>query len=154
MLTGSMGRPGERLPQFPEPTHGPGRRPYVTIYSAISGIPADAPDHDIQGAAFPPGFEKSPFDANTLAKTITCGGGENYHPSGLRRYTNRELASLQTFPVTYQFASNMKKQVGNAVPPKLAEALYRAIIGSLRQTDAEELRMARQDQERNVIVLN
>lgn len=154
MLTRSTSRPGERLPQFPEPTHGPGRQPYATISSAISGIPPDAPDHDVMAAVFSPGFEKPPFDANTLAKTITCGGGENYHPSGLRRYTNREFASLQTFPVTYQFASNMKKQVGNAVPPKLAEALYRAIIESLCQTDAEELRMAQHDQKRNVIILD
>ena len=73
---------------------------------------------------------------HTLAKTITCGGGENYHPSGLRGFTTREFASLQTFPVSHQFWKvETRKQIGNAVPPMLARALYREIIKSLEKTD-------------------
>ncbi|CRG86309.1 DNA (cytosine-5-)-methyltransferase [Talaromyces islandicus] len=132
--------PGEKLPQFPAPTHGPGLQPYVTIAQAIRGIPRNAPDHSLFGTAFQNGLTKPPYDENTQAKTITTGGGEkNYHPSGLRRFTIRELARLQTFPDQYPFSSAYaKKQIGNAVPPRLAEAMYRAAIQSLQETDERE----------------
>ncbi|PYI10729.1 C-5 cytosine methyltransferase DmtA [Aspergillus sclerotiicarbonarius CBS 121057] len=142
--------PGEKLPPFPKPTHGhpsSGLINYNTIGQAISRIPEGAQDHDVEYA-----FERkrnarrrAPFDANQQARTVTCGGGENnYHPSGERGFTNREFACLQTFPVRYRFgAREVRKQIGNAVPPKLAEAMYRAIKESLRQTDEKEMRAAR-----------
>lgn len=41
----------------------------------------------------------------------------------------------------FQFHNrNVKKQIGNAVPPRLAQVIYEAIIESLRETDARELR--------------
>lgn len=49
-----------------------------------------------------------------------------------RRLSRRELASLQTFPVDYQFPGTLRasqKQIGNAVPSALAEVLARAIRG-------------------------
>ena len=48
------------------------------------------------------------------------------HPSGLRRMTCRELATIQSFPLDYQFVggiSSVCRQIGNAVPPKLAKAV-------------------------------
>lgn len=93
---------------------------------------------------------KAPFDPNTWAKTITCSGGEgNYHPSGQRSYTNREYACLQTFPMDYRFfAKGVVKQIGNAVPPRLSQTIYRAIVQSLRETDREELQAREQAEER------
>lgn len=72
--------------------------------------------------------------------TMTTGGGENnYHPSGKRGYTNREFACLQTFDVGHRFGKHeVRKQIGNAVPPVLAKAVYREIIKSLRRTDSAE----------------
>ncbi|RAL02683.1 DNA cytosine methyltransferase [Aspergillus ibericus CBS 121593] len=139
--------PGERLPPFPNPTHGhpcSGLIDYTTIGQTISRIPAGAQDHDVEGALDRNARRRAPFDANQQARTITCGGGEkNYHPSGERGFTNREFACLQTFPMRYRFgARQVRRQIGNAVPPKLAEALYRAIQESLRQTDEEEVRAA------------
>lgn len=133
-------RPGEKLPSFPAPTHGPDALPYVTIKDAISNIPRLADNHDPENIAFQDGRTRVPYDENTLAKTITCGGGEgNYHPSGLRPFTIRELACLQTFPVQYRFpTAYAKKQVGNSVPPRLAEVIYRAAIKSLQVTDEKE----------------
>jgi DNA (cytosine-5)-methyltransferase 1 len=138
-------RPGEMLPSFPSPTHGElgsGLLPFYTIYDAISDIPAGTNDHDVHNALRRGALNlRPPFSPHTLARTITCGGGEgNYHPSGLRSYTNRELACLQTFPLTYQFTGKgARKQIVNAVPPQLSKALYQSIIQSLRETDEREL---------------
>lgn len=134
-------RPGESLPSFPPATHGPGLRPYVTIKDVIENIPRGTDNHDPENTAFADGITKVPYDENSLAKTITCGGGErNYHPSGLRPFTIRELASLQTFPTQYIFpTSYAKKQIGNSVPPRLAEVIYREAVRSLQQTDEKEL---------------
>ena len=71
---------------------------------------------------------------------MTCKVGDNYHPSGKRNYTIRELASLQTFPIIHSFAgargvTAARHQIGNAVPPVLARALFRTIVRSLKESD-------------------
>lgn len=101
----------------------------------ISSIPTNAENHDLHSMRrFDP--PKRPYHPTKLAKTITCGGGENYHPSGERSFTTREFACLQTFPNDYQFGKvEIRKQIGNAVPPMLAQALYREIKKSLEKTD-------------------
>jgi DNA (cytosine-5)-methyltransferase 1 len=85
---------------------------------------------------------RQPYNPHQPARTLTCNGGEaNYHPSGKRTFTCREVACLQTFPVDFEFSkSNIRRQIGNAVPPKFAEAVFREIRRSLRETDAKELR--------------
>ena len=50
-----------------------------------------------------------------------------------RMLTARELADATGFPHDYQFAgtdTDAKKQIGNAVPPPLAEALYKAVLAA------------------------
>lgn len=86
-------------------------------------------------------MHRQSFSSENLAKTITCGGGEfNYHPSGKRPYTDREMAALQTFPPDYKFAGvYTRKQIGNAVPPLFAKAIYGEVVRSLRETDQAEL---------------
>lgn len=137
--------PGEKLPAFPEPTHGdnqtPDLKPLATINGAISNIPASAPNHD-QSIRFD-GGARAPFSGDTQAKTVTTNAGQgNYHPSGTRPYTLRELAKLQTFPLYHSFAgargiTETRRQIGNAVPPLLARAMFRAIIKSLKESDRE-----------------
>ena len=141
--------PGEALPRFPKATHGlpgSGLREFETINSIISRILSGALDHDVQ-AALDRGLRNGirlPFDPNQPARTVTCGGGDlNYHPSGRRGFTNREFACLQTFPMRYRFGPReIRKQIGNAVPPILAKAIYRDILRSLRKTDQKEYEMA------------
>ena len=53
------------------------------------------------------------------------------HPDQPRSITLREGALLQTFPIDYKFLGTkveIAKQIGNAVPPKLAKKLGQSII--------------------------
>lgn len=63
------------------------------------------------------------------------------HPSNLRRFTVRELACLQTFPDRHRFfglVGQQRRQVGNAVPPLMAEALLRQVRAAMRESDARD----------------
>ena len=56
------------------------------------------------------------------------------HPAKSRSLSVREAARLQTFPDDFKFygtKDSQFQQVGNAVPPLLAEALAKAIIDLL-----------------------
>lgn len=60
----------------------------------------------------------------TRCTTPSCG--RFVHPTEDRGLTLREAALFQTFPLGYTFEGNygdIERQIGNAVPPKLAEAL-------------------------------
>lgn len=66
-------------------------------------------------------------------RCISYSNGRFGHPEQDRAISLREAALLQTFPFDYIFTGSMiskAKQIGNAVPPKMAEALGRAIISS------------------------
>lgn len=68
------------------------------------------------------------------------GAGRFGHPEQHRSISPREAAILQGFPDTYRFAPDGEKaaittigrQIGNAVPPPLAEAIGRAFLNSRR----------------------
>ena len=133
--------PGELLPEFPEPTHAKapqasGLKPWATINEAIAGIPSGWPNHDKRKTRKRP---RPPFDGNTQAKCMTTSGGDNYHPSGLRNYTVREFACLQTFPMEHMWpvasATLLKQQIGNSVPPVYYAVLARKIVQTLKRTD-------------------
>ncbi|WP_341740252.1 DNA cytosine methyltransferase [Microcoleus sp. CAWBG640] len=58
-------------------------------------------------------------------------GGTHIHPYLNRVISAREMARLQTFPDSFIFEGSMKKamwQIGNAVPPRLAECIGLALI--------------------------
>lgn len=73
------------------------------------------------------------------APTLTAGfdsftRGRYGHPVANRPLTPREAARLQGFPDDYGFEGNraeLRRQIGNAVPPPLAWALGRAIAAAL-----------------------
>lgn len=61
---------------------------------------------------------------------------ERCHPSEVRPFTVRENARIQSFPDNWEFCGNMSsqyKQVGNAVPVKLAQAIGEEIYKTLDQ---------------------
>jgi DNA (cytosine-5)-methyltransferase 1 len=64
-------------------------------------------------------------------------------PTRLRRITVQEAAALQTFPPEWEFAGPrvaQYRQVGNAVPPELAEAVARSVCEVLQRRDRETAR--------------
>lgn len=83
------------------------------------------------------------LDPNKPSPTVTRSGYRDFiHPHLDRMLTVRELACLQTFPIYWVFTgvrldsySSKRKtqmtqfaQVGNAVPPVLAEAVAKSVM--------------------------
>ena len=83
------------------------------------------------------------LDPNKISPTITRSGYRDFiHPYENRMLTVRELATLQTFPLSWEFVgvrldsySSKRKttitqfgQVGNSVPPKLAKVIAKSIL--------------------------
>jgi DNA (cytosine-5)-methyltransferase 1 len=124
----------------------PGEAAWRTVRDAIGDLPDPENDpfsaamvlnHRFQpGARSYPGHTGSPLDEP--AKTLKAGvhgvpGGENMlvrPDGGLRYFTIRESARLQTFPDDFRFHgawSEAMRQLGNAVPVNLAEMIARDV---------------------------
>ena len=126
---------------------------WKTVRDALKEIPEpynkSINDHKLQnheyreGARSYPGHTGSPLDEP--AKTLKAGdhgvpGGENMlrHPNGKVRYfTVRESARIQTFPDDYVFTGSWTeamRQIGNAVPVKLAEIVGNSVKQHVENT--------------------
>lgn len=115
---------------------------YQTVRDAIAGLPDprtknNIPNHEFRDGARPyPGHTGSALDASKALKAGAHGvpGGENMiaFPDGsFRYYTAREAARVQTFPDDYVFNSawtEAMRQIGNAVPMRLAEVVGQSIV--------------------------
>jgi DNA (cytosine-5)-methyltransferase 1 len=125
--------------------------PWSTVRDAINGLPdpekepqSGVKNHVLNpGARSYPGHTGSPLDEP--AKTLKAGdhgvpGGENMLArvdGSVRYFTVREAARLQTFPEDYTFSgvwSEAMRQLGNAVPVRLAETVARSVAGTLLAT--------------------
>jgi DNA (cytosine-5)-methyltransferase 1 len=131
----------------------PAEAPWLTVRDAIADLPDPEfqpelalrafADHRFQpGARSYPGHTGSPMDEP--AKTLKAGvhgvpGGENMlrKPDGSVRYfTIRESARLQTFPdemILQGSWSETMRQLGNAVPTKLAHVVVQRVSEKLKQ---------------------
>ena len=121
---------------------------YSPIESAISDLPAYSPIPEINHewtrhskefmdriSKVPPGGSLYDTFADAFkrqypgvpAMTVKENhGGTHIHPHLNRVISAREMARLQTFPDSFIFEGPMKKamwQIGNAVPPRLAECI-------------------------------
>lgn len=122
-----------------------GEKPWATTRDALVGLPKAASceadsemNHwSISGARAYHGHSGSLLD--WPAKTIKAGvhgvpGGENTvieASGGLRYFTLRETARIQTFPDSHLFDGariHVTRQIGNAVPCQLAEALAKSLF--------------------------
>jgi DNA (cytosine-5)-methyltransferase 1 len=74
----------------------------------------------------------------TRCTTVACG--PFIHPTQDRPITLTEAAALQTFPTGYTFAGShgqVERQIGNAIPVKLAQGLGLAVARILEGTQAK-----------------
>ena len=74
--------------------------------------------------------------------TLTCSPGqkmtERCHPEEVRPFTVREYARIQSFPDSWKFVGSLSsqyRQVGNAVPVKLATAVAKEVFKSLMHSE-------------------
>lgn len=128
----------------------PVEKPWVTVRDALAGLgePNDEANHVFQhGARVYPGHTGSPLDQP--AKALKAGdhgvpGGENMmvcDDGSVRYFTTREAARLQGLPDTYHFPrswTESMRQLGNAVPTQLGEAIGRWMSGTLAAADNEQ----------------
>lgn len=82
---------------------------------------------------------------NEPSLTLTCAPAQNQtgrcHPEETRPLTVREYARIQTFPDKWEFCGSLMsqyKQIGNAVPVNLAEALGHSLISLLNRIEQGE----------------
>lgn len=121
---------------------------WQTTRDALKNLPDPevVRDHEISNHVFTPGARAYVGHTGSVldepSKTLKAGyhgvpGGENMFikdDGTLRYFTVRESARLQTFPDEYEFCgswSQTMRQLGNAVPVKLAEVVARSVAASL-----------------------
>lgn len=141
-----------------------GKKPWRTVRDGLEGLPKPGVrgtakgwlDHRLQaGARSYPGHTGSPLDEPS--KALKAGvhgvpGGENMmrFPDGsVRYYSTREAARIQTFPDRYALHgawTEAMRQIGNAVPVKLAETVMQSVVEHL-ELDAAK-RAAAEDRQR------
>lgn len=118
--------------QWPSPTHS--ERKWRTVRDVLPHVPYDAPAPTIVATEAKSIKEWTRTDAKPRrgVERISQGmGGSRFDPSP------QELALLQGYPRGYPFQGSrteQMRQVGNSVPPPLAEAVARQIALVLRRS--------------------
>ena len=128
---------------YPKETHSQhtvkGRRPWVGVGKALEKIPDPDIPHNLKNHGYSKyklrfnGYIGHRFiDPNAPAPTVTARGDDKggvvvlHHPNNARRMSCRELATVQGFPINYEFCgtrSSIYRQIANAVPPPLGKAV-------------------------------
>ena len=130
---------------FPKPTHDRDEKNGLPRWVGVGEALAKIPDPDRPNKLPNHIYSKyklnfngyighRPLNPAKPAPTVTARGDDRGgvvilpHPSNLRRMTGRELAAVQSFPLDFEFKgplSSVYRQIGNAVPPRLSEAIAR-----------------------------
>ena len=87
------------------------------------------------------------LDRKSPSPTIMTHRHSYYHPVEHRYLTQREAASLQSFPISFEFTGPLSaqwRQIGNAVPPLLGRAIGRCLSSMYKEAqDLDEKRVKR-----------
>jgi DNA (cytosine-5)-methyltransferase 1 len=97
-----------------------------------------------KGQSYESVYGRMKWDEPSPTMTTFCtgiGNGRFGHPEQDRAISLREAAILQSFPNDYKFVDkpanlkfgNTSKQIGNAVPPKLAEVIGESIVKHIKE---------------------
>jgi len=148
----------KRVAVLRERNFSDGRLPWLTVRDALQGLPNPRSDgretngflnHRFQpGAKAYVGHTGSPID--WPSKALKAGdhgvpGGENMvvqSDGSVRYFTVREAARIQGFPDGYVFHgswSETMRQLGNAVPVRLAQAVASSVAQKLLEADMATL---------------
>jgi len=120
-------------------------RPSAALAAGLRGVPdgcglrsAGAREETRPGGHW--GYRQGTFvaDPRRPARTVTASVSQDWVriDGGLRRLTERECAGLQGFPSAWTFVgtrSGRMRQVGNAVPARLAEVVGARIVDALQR---------------------
>lgn len=127
-------------------------KPWKTVRDAIFDLPAPQNNSafNFRNHEFRPGARSYTGHTGSIldepSKTIKAGahgvpGGENtvvLDDGSVRYYTVRESARIQTFPDDYLFFGSWTesmRQIGNAVPVKLAQMIGASVVTELRRSE-------------------
>jgi DNA (cytosine-5)-methyltransferase 1 len=160
---------------FPAPTHGAARAPYLTAWDACAIGANHLNDEvlDLRGRwadllpSIPPGKNYlwhtrrgdgvpifgwrtrywsflNKLDPDLPSPTIVANPSQSCGPFHWenRLLSTAELAAIQTFPSSYRFSgerASRQRQIGNAVPPLLAEHVGRSIRLALGHSTAARI---------------
>ncbi len=113
--------------------------PWVSVGEALSDIPDPDGTHNLLNHTYSKFKLKfngylgnRRVDPDKPAPTVTARGDSKggvvvlHHPNNTRRMSVRELAVVQSFPIDFEFIgtnSSAYRQIGNAVPPLLAQKI-------------------------------
>lgn len=132
---------GDLLAELPTPEDSEIIRPAGALAAQLSFIPAGSgvkspgkKETTRPGGHW--GYKQGAFvtDPSKPARTVTANAQQDWYRDpilGLRRLCPRECAAIQSFPSGWTFAGkrvDQYRQIGNAVPPMLGEALGHVLM--------------------------
>lgn len=135
----------------PQPTHAnpelaeaQNRKPWLSVGEALAHYPEPDTDNGFHNhicskykLRFNGHLGHRFIEADRPSPTVTARGDEKggvvvlHHPNNHRRMTARELAAVQSFPDDFIFVgtkTSAYRQIANAVPPLLGEAIGRMLM--------------------------
>lgn len=108
---------------------------------------AKLPDHlklNVKSAKMSQIYKRLHPDQPSYTITGSGGGGTHgYHYEEPRPLTNRERARIQSFPDDFEFLGSkesVRKQIGMAVPPKLSQIIFTAVLDTLNHVNYPYIR--------------
>ena len=133
-----------QMPKHPVPTHGEARhlKPYVNVADVLEYLRTPAAQN-LPNMDQNPSQQKNPIQLykHNFAPAMLASKTALRHYAEDRLITAREAATLQSFPLDYQFLGTVKdqfKQIGNAVPIEMSRAIARSVRESLCYRYVEE----------------